>query len=253
MKNLILIFFVLFGCRDDGLHYVKEIKPDIIVHPTELNFGHLLSGHETKTDRVTVINAGNSDLFLDELLLDDPNSRYTLTYDELDLLEPEQIMDVEITYDPETYEENPATLTIISNDEETSHIDVTIAGWGDAPILKVFPEENDMGKLFIGCDSDDQITFMNLGNLDLVVDDITQLTSLPQEIFIDYGSLPVFPWTLVPGEYYKVAVNYKPRDIGADDSRLSITSNDPMRSSYEIQQFGEGIIEEWFIDSWEQE
>ena len=71
--------------------------------------------------------------------------------------------------------------------------------------------------------------------------------------FIDYGSLPVFPWTLVPGDYYKVVVNYKPRDIGIDDSRLSVTSNDPMRVSYEIQQLGEGVVEEWFIDSWEQE
>ena len=42
MKNLILVFFVLFGCSDDGLHYVKEIKPDIIVHPTELNFGLII-------------------------------------------------------------------------------------------------------------------------------------------------------------------------------------------------------------------
>ena len=248
MKNLILVFFVLFGCSDDGLHYVKEIKPDIIVHPAELNFGHLLSGHETKTDRVTVINAGNSDLFLDEFLLDDAGGRYTLTYDALELLEPEQIMDIEITYSPETYEDNPAILTIISNDEETSHIDVTIEGWGDAPVLKVFPEENDLGKLFIGCNTEDQITFMNLGNLDLIIDDITQLTSLPQEIYVDYGSLPVFPWHLVPGDIYKVDVNYKPRDIGDDDSRLTISSNDPIRASYEVQQYGEGVIEEWFID-----
>ena len=65
--------------------------------------------------------------------------------------------------------------------------------------------------------------------------------------------MPVFPWSLIPGEFYKVDVNYKPRDIGSDDSRLTIASNDPMRASYEVQQYGEGVIEEWFIDSWEQE
>ena len=68
MLRLFFLLFVLLGCRDDGLYYVKEIKPDIIVHPTTLDFGHLLSGYETKTDRVTVINAGNSDLFLDDFL-----------------------------------------------------------------------------------------------------------------------------------------------------------------------------------------
>ena len=40
------------------------------------------------------------------------------------------------------------------------------------PLL--FPEDNDLGQLFIGCDTDDQITFMNLGNLALVIDDIVK-------------------------------------------------------------------------------
>ena len=252
-KYLILLGVFLIGCNDGALHYIKEVKPQIIVHPQSIDFGHLISGQEAGQDRVTVINAGNSELFLDEFLLDDSSGRYTLTYEETEVLQPEEILDITIDYIPETYETNPATISIISNDEENSHIDVEITGWGDAPVLKVFPEDNDLGQLFIGCDTDDQITFMNLGNLDLVIEDITQLTSLPQEIYIDYGSLPVFPWNLIPGEFYKVDVNYKPRDIGSDDSRLTITSNDPIRASYEVQQYGEGVIEEWFIDSWEQE
>ena len=34
---------------------------------------------------------------------------------------------------------------------------------------------------------------------------------------------------------------------------MEIKSNDPMKSSFEVKQYGEGVIEEWFIDSWEQE
>ena len=30
-------------------------------------------------------------------------------------------------------------------------------------------------------------------------------------------------------------------------------SHDPLRSNFEAQQYGDGVIEEWFIDSWEQE
>jgi len=252
-KLLTLLGLFLIGCNDGSLHYVKEVKPQIIVHPQEIDFGHLLSGQETGQDRVTVLNAGNSDLFLDDFLLDDPSGRYTLSYDLNGILEPEGIIDITIDYIPETYETNPATITIISNDEDNRQIDVNITGWGDAPVLKVFPEEADMGKLFIGCDTEDSITFMNIGNLDLVIEDITQLTSLPQELFIDYGGLPVLPWTLIPGDFYQADIKYKPRDIGEDDSRLSIKSNDPIRSNYEIQQFGEGVIETWFIDSWEQD
>jgi len=254
MKNYLMLLSLFFlGCSDDGLHYVKEIKPQIIVHPQLIDFGHLLSGQEIGQDRVTVINAGNSDLFLDEFLLDDPEGRYTLAYEETDVLQPEEILDIEINYIPETYETNSAVLSIISNDEDNSYIDVQINGWGDAPVLKVFPEDKDLGQLFIGCDTADQLTFMNMGNLDLIIEDITQLTSLPQELFVDYGNLPVFPWTLIPGEFYQVDIKYKPRDLGQDDSRLQITSNDPLKSSYEVKQYGEGIVEQWFIDSWEQE
>lgn len=244
---------LLFACSDIGLYGVKEFKPKIVVHPQVIEFGHLISGDETDQDRVTVLNAGNSDLYLDEFLFDDLDGRYTLTYDEKEVLEPDELIDVYIEYAPETYEDNQATLTIKSSDEDNSHIDVLINGHGDAPVLKVFPEDVDLGQLFIGCDADDELTFMNLGNMDLVIEDITQLTSLPQEIYIDYGNLPVLPWTLIPGEFYKAIVKYKPRDIGQDDSRLEVKTNDPMRASYEIRQAGEGVIEEWFIDSWEQE
>ena len=244
---------LLFACSDIGLYGVKEFKPKIVVHPQVIDFGHLISGDETDLDRVTVLNAGNSDLYLDEFLFDDLDGRYTLTYDEKEVLEPDELIDVYIEYAPETYEDNQAILTIKSSDEGNSHIDVLINGHGDAPVLKVFPEDIDLGELFIGCDSDDQVTFMNLGNMDLIIEDVTQLTSLPQEIYIDYGNLPVFPWTLIPGEFYTTTINYKPRDIGQDDSRLEIKTNDPEKPTYEIRQYGEGVIEEWLIDSWEQE
>ncbi len=252
-KLLSIIGISLIGCNDGALHYIKDIKPEIIVHPQLIDFGHLLSGQESRQDRVTIINAGNETLYLDDLELDDPSQRYYLDYAETEYLEPEEILDINISYTPETYEDNPAILTVKSNDEENSHIDVIINGWGDAPVLKVFPEDKDMGNLFIGCDSEDTITFMNLGNVDLIIEDITQLTSLPQELFIDYGSLPVLPWTLIPGEFYQADLKYKPRDIGTDDSRLEIKSNDPMHASFEVKQYGEGVIEEWYIDSWEQE
>ena len=189
MKKLLSILALsLFGCNDGSLHYVKEIKPQIIVHPLEIDFGHLLSGHEVSDDRVTIINAGNEVLYLDDLEINDPDNRYNLSYEETDYLNPGEILDVSIVYTPETYENNNATITVKSNDEDNSHIDVNVKGWGDAPVLSVFPEDKDLGSLFIGCDTEDIITFMNMGNLDLVIDDITQLTSLPQELFIDYGN-----------------------------------------------------------------
>ena len=60
-----LLFAFLLGCND---HIINEIKqPEIIVAPATLDFGHLLSGHETRMRTVTISNGGTADLVIDDL------------------------------------------------------------------------------------------------------------------------------------------------------------------------------------------
>ena len=60
-----LLLAFLLGCND---HIINEVKqPEIIVAPTTLDFGHLLSGHETRTRTVTIANGGTADLVIDRL------------------------------------------------------------------------------------------------------------------------------------------------------------------------------------------
>ena len=60
-----LLFAFLLGCND---HIINEVKqPEIIVAPATLDFGHLLSGHETRMRTVTISNGGTADLVIDRL------------------------------------------------------------------------------------------------------------------------------------------------------------------------------------------
>ena len=60
-----LLFAFLLGCSDISMIEVKQ--PEIIVAPDTLEFGHLRSGHETRTRTVTIANGGTADLVIDRL------------------------------------------------------------------------------------------------------------------------------------------------------------------------------------------
>ena len=55
-----LLFALLWARSDIAINEVKQ--PEIIVAPDTLDFGHLLSGHESDTMTVTIANGGAADL-----------------------------------------------------------------------------------------------------------------------------------------------------------------------------------------------
>jgi hypothetical protein len=66
-----LLFALLWACSDIAINEVKQ--PEIIVAPDTLDFGHLLSGHESDTMTVTIANGGAADLIIDHLEIDGEN------------------------------------------------------------------------------------------------------------------------------------------------------------------------------------
>ena len=49
---LFALFILLLACNDNMLTKVIETKPEIMVHPTELFFGHVMSGYEIEQEKV---------------------------------------------------------------------------------------------------------------------------------------------------------------------------------------------------------
>ena len=249
---IINLFFL--GCNDSTLLKVIESKPEILVHPRELYFGHVESGKESETEVFFISNVGNSNLSVDQSLIDGSNRYYFPNIISGDLiLEPGEILDVPIEYIPITYEHNGAVVKILSNDEENPEIYVSLEGFGDAPVIEVDPINVDYGNVSLGCDNEYRVTIENTGNLDLQIDSAIQMTTLPNDITIDYGSLPLPPWTLTPAEQIDLLIKYIPTDIGIDTSVVSINSNDPNNALIELTQSGTGDVAHWIIDEWVQE
>jgi len=244
----------LLGCSDNTLIKVIDTKPEILVHPSELFFGHVRSGHETEEETFSIINVGNATLHVDPTLMDG-STRYDMPEIAIEdlVLEPGDILDIPIEYAPVTFEHNGAVVKVLSNDEENPELFVLLEGYGDAPKLSIDPEFVDYGNISIGCDNEYRVTIENIGNLDLEISEVTQMTTLPNDVYIDYGSLPAPPWTLIPEEQIDLLVKYIPTDIGSDESIVKIKSNDPTREEVEIKQVGQGDVEHWITEEWVQE
>lgn len=252
-----MFFFYLlfiFSCVESSLIKVVDVKPQIVVHPQSLFFGHIQSGHESGEEMFSIMNTGNSDLYVDPILMDG-SRRYEIPEFENDqlLIQPGEILDVPVAYLPITYEHNGAVVKVLSNDEENPEIHVLLEGYGDAPKIEVDPEYVNYGDISIGCDNEYRVTIKNIGNLDLEIEDVVQMSTLPNDINIDYGSLPEPPWNLLQNEEVDLLIKYTPNDVGFDESIVRIDSNDPNNESLEIIQEGNGDIEHWMVHEWVQE
>jgi len=172
-----LLLAFLLGCND---HIINEVKqPEIIVAPATLEFGHLLSGHESRTRTVTIFNGGTADLVIDRLDVDGDN--YTL--DESGFtVEADNYYQIEITYNPKTYEHNEGYLDIYLEGDEQPSEGVWLNGHGDAPVINVTPAEVDFGAPLLGCDTTTEIIIQNDGNVDLVINDIDIMATVPPDI-----------------------------------------------------------------------
>ena len=168
---MLLFLSFLLGCSDHMVAKVAPRQPDILVYPEHINFGHLISGAEKEQDTFTVINTGDGDLKIFSPVLVSGNTRYTLISEEEEYTIPGgELMDFVVEYEPATFESNGAYIDIQSNDEDEPLLRVTLEGYGDAPVMTVFPENFDYGDISIGCDNEERITIRNDGNLHLQID-----------------------------------------------------------------------------------
>jgi len=233
------------GCNDITLTKVQSRDPDILVHPEMIDFGRLNSGLESGIESFAIINTGDEALLLEPPRLIDGSTRFALSWDETLEIEAGELVEVQLYYTPLTYESNGAIVEVVSNDEDEPEIVVLIQGGGDAPVMVVTPEEFDYGTISMGCDNEERVTIRNEGNLPLTVESVTQMVTQPQDILMEFGSLPDPPWELEPGQEVDFLVSYIPVDTGLDESAITVAGTDPMTPEVEVEQYGEGTYEQW--------
>lgn len=246
---------VILGCNDIQLTKIQDPQPEIVVLPEVIDFGNIRSGYETGVEQLTIVNAGDEVLLLDPLSLIAGTDRFSMDHDaEAEWeLQPGEGVQIDVYYEPQTYESNGGLIEVVSNDGETPQVEVLILGSGDAPVMTVDPLTFDYGTISMGCDNEERITIRNEGNLPLTIDSISQMVTQPGDILMEFGSLPAPPWVLDPNQEIDFLVSYIPSDVGIDESAITVSGDDPYTPEIEVSQGGDGVFDQFFVEEHIQE
>jgi hypothetical protein len=257
-----LVLIALFGCTSD-YKIARSIEPsepgvtspEIEVDPIYYDYGALSAGSETQDVVINIENIGNGDLNISSIYLNNGNTNFTITSMPIGIIESLDSAELIVTYSPGTYEINHEIVSIISNDEDESIVNIILDGSGDAPVITITPDYHDFDVVRLGCDDTLPVEIGNIGNSNLIISDIEFFASLPadfelQDYEIDAGPLPI---TIIPGDIINMNIDYIPLDVLDDSSYIEIASNDPVTPKAYADQDGLGDYEAWITDSFVQD
>ena len=254
MKALFaLILFFITSCSDYKLTAIPY--PDIEVSTTALDFGSVLAGGEGDVLPFTVSNVGSAKLEIDAIELVAGDRTFSVDGGYPSSLATYESVDVNIKFKPETFSTNVEKIRIFSNDPDEPVIEIDVSGAGDAPVIDIDPEYHSFYGIYAGCTDFINVNVSNMGNVDLVVDDITHFSSLPANFELTdyapfYGMLPL---VIAPGDTVTLEVNYSPTDAFTDDGYIEISSNDPLRPVVHSDHDGDGDYESWITEEFDQD
>ena len=237
MDNGLGSFFSGWG-RDD--------EPVIEVTPDHLSFGALGHGLMKTLDfRITNVGSENSMLIVDRLTIDTPDGfQFTADLGEIDLPQgkSETVSIVFSPSDPVFYE---GLVTVESNDESNAAVPVVLDGSGLMPRLEITPDPYDFGAHMIGCTRDGTVTLTNVGNDELVIDDIREVATA-----FSVTEPLTLPLHLMPGEYGELSLRFAPMAEMAYQGELEVASNDP-EGVRQASQMGDGRNPGHYLDTFE--
>jgi len=240
------LFLSLFACNDYVMSKkvveeppIEEGQPDIMVLPAEINYGHLLSGHETGSETISVINTGDATLIVSNVTIDDGTGFFLSAISDQSI-EPSESAEIDLTYIPETYEERSVNIHIFSNDEDEQVVNVPVTGFGDAPVIVANPVNAEMLDVEVGCEDEVEIEIANAGNVDLEISGLIHSATTPVDM--EYVNDNDFPIVIPPTEKKTIRVRYIPDDLVPDTSEVALHSNDPMNSVFKVYQHGTAVF-----------
>jgi len=229
------IFYLFFSCNDSVLYKQPVYEPNIIVLEEDLRFDNKSIFENPHQNYINIINSGNDTLTV-EVSID---SEYVICNDTF-YLEPDEHKEVLINFLPETESMYNTYIDILSNDPDTPHIVIPVDANGVAPVIDVYSDRYLFDNIKLGCSDEEKLYIGNSGSLDLEIYDILQYSSLPEDISSDLNvaNNGVLPWTVEPGNYYEIDIEYTPSDFQDDQSIIMINSNDPVNPSAEVSHDG---------------
>lgn len=259
MLKYILLSLFLLGCTENELVYhpddgdgIEDNRiPDIVVEPSSIDFGALsvVDGGEL-SQVVEITNQGEGDLKIAGVSLSN-TATYTTTTPSSLLLPEGATSQLVVTFAPLTMNVYESTLSIDSNDPDESTVEVPILGEGTAPVIDVTPEEYTFGNHYVGCEASQPVTISNVGNEDLIIDNL-DYAEYGWVYDLRTGENGPLPWTLPMDEELEIDVTFAPEDDLLTQSQTYIDSNDPLTPRKKVLYEGQGKYYGETLDAYEQ-
>jgi hypothetical protein len=216
--------------------------------PWQVDFGDVPLPPEGQPVSTPIImrNMGREELAISEVRVTADSTReFVLQPDDLTALVPPIEADgtphevsVTLWYNPRDGGRDEGAVEIKSNDPEDQTTLVQLAAGGLAPRVCLEPLLLDFDKVVLGYDAQQSFLVINCGLETLTVDSITlDPQSNPAFTLV---SPPACPCQLEPQEQLEVVVHFEPNDLGIDDGRVFVESNDPSTATAFVMLRGQG-------------
>ncbi|MDP6931618.1 MAG: choice-of-anchor D domain-containing protein [Myxococcota bacterium] len=225
-----LVLVGVVGCSDQSFHTVKDASgqngPAIEVSPSLIEFGELGLGDSFQVETFTISSVGDEDLEVSGIELTDTTLGFSILTEDLTFTLPAgATTDIDVAFEPMAAYDQAANAIVSSNDEDDAKVPVQLVGSGVVPELAIEPDPLDMGRVYVGCDTQDYVDLINVGQEPLDIysvehtgDAITLLTEV---------ELPV---TLLPLESVQLTMDFAPDADAEYGGELVVTSNEPVGS-----------------------
>ena len=201
----------------------------------EYDFGEVIVGEQVTTD-LPVTNTGIADLHI--ISIQFTASQYTTIFQPPVIILPDETSYLTIIFEPDSYGEIPATMTISSNDPVNSEEEVSLTAFAiyENQVINVTPISLNFGNIRVGAFSGEFVEITNQGEANLILDNI----EFTGPHFLLENTIE-FPITIETNETQNMRIWFNPEDAISYDGIMTIHSNDPVTPMYEVTLSGNGV------------
>lgn len=220
------------ACTDVQTGIFTVLQPQITVGQNTLNFGSV-TVFRNLDRQLSIQNTGNATLTINSLI--SSNLQYNIIGTTVPLsiaAGAQQVLTVRFA--PGARGDQPATLSIKSNDPVRPQVDVPLTGKGVAPVITATPGNLAFGNVATNQRASLSLMLKNVGDLPL---NVTSLTSSDPQFAI---SAPAAGFGLPAGATTGLNVTFLPTSSGVKNALLTLASNDPITPQLTIALSGTG-------------
>ena len=221
--------------------------PNIVVTPDYYNFGEVETGYGLQKV-IRIDNTGNDVLTINDLeFTAESSDSFSISSSPSFpiIIQPEQYIEIEITFAPLAGGHFIAVLQISNDDPEQSIAEVIFDGEGVLPEMLpeivVTPDEYDFGEVSLGASQSTIISISNEGQADLNIESIAFTQESSNSFYIGSASPDPLPSVLAPGESVEIEIAFSPLSKDNSLAVLEIMSSDPTNPIIQVNLSGTGV------------